>query len=150
MDEQADRIPGLEYVVEKLADCTELLARVEAEPETPERERLRDELKAVQRRLLSGSLRVRPGRAHLARAVAVGASARESSDVYEPNRLTRDTLEPERVRRVFFSLSSWQLALVLTVIMFGATLRRARDRPHPEPPRARRCASRSARCRRRF
>jgi hypothetical protein len=55
MDEQADRLPGLEYVVEQLADCTELLARVEAEPETPERERLREELKAVQRRLLSAA-----------------------------------------------------------------------------------------------
>ena len=42
-------------MVEKLADCTELLARVEAEPETPERERVRDELKAVQRRLLSAA-----------------------------------------------------------------------------------------------
>ena len=42
-------------MVEKLADCTELLAAVEAEPETPERERLRNELKAVQRRLLSAA-----------------------------------------------------------------------------------------------
>ena len=55
MDAQSPDIPGLEYVVEKLADCTELLARVEAEPETPERERLRDELKVVQRRLLSAA-----------------------------------------------------------------------------------------------
>ena len=35
MDAQAVKIPGLEYVVEKLADCPDLLARVEAEPETP-------------------------------------------------------------------------------------------------------------------
>jgi hypothetical protein len=55
MDAQANTVPGLEYVVQKLADCTELLARVETEPETPERERLRDELKAVQRRLLSAA-----------------------------------------------------------------------------------------------
>ena len=55
MDAQAARIPGLEYVVEKLADCIDLLARLEAEPETPERERLRTELKVVQRRLLSAA-----------------------------------------------------------------------------------------------
>jgi hypothetical protein len=55
MNARADNVPGLEYVVEKLADCTDLLARVEAEPETPERERLRDELKSVQRRLLSAA-----------------------------------------------------------------------------------------------
>jgi hypothetical protein len=51
----ANNLPGLEYVVERLADCTDLLARVETEPETPERERLRDELKSVQRRLLSAA-----------------------------------------------------------------------------------------------
>jgi hypothetical protein len=51
----ANKLPGLEYVVERLADCTDLLARVETEPETPERERLRDELKSVQRRLLSAA-----------------------------------------------------------------------------------------------
>ena len=55
MDAQAAKIPGLEYVVEKLADCIDLLARVEGEPETPERERLRSELKVVQRRLLSAA-----------------------------------------------------------------------------------------------
>jgi hypothetical protein len=55
MDAQATKIPGLEYVVEKLADCIDLLARLEAEPETPERERLRTELKVVQRRLLSAA-----------------------------------------------------------------------------------------------
>jgi len=55
MDSKADRVPGLEYVVEKLADCTELLATVEAGPDTPERERLRDELKTVQRRLLAAA-----------------------------------------------------------------------------------------------
>jgi len=55
MDAQAAKIPGLEYVVEKLADCIDLLARLEAEPETPERERLRTELKVVQRRLLSAA-----------------------------------------------------------------------------------------------
>ena len=55
MDAQANDGPGLEYVVEKLADCTDLLARVEAEPKTPERERLRSELKTVQRRLLSAA-----------------------------------------------------------------------------------------------
>jgi hypothetical protein len=55
MDAQANQVPGLEYVVDKLADCTELLARIDGEPETPERERLRDELKAVQRRLLSAA-----------------------------------------------------------------------------------------------
>jgi hypothetical protein len=55
MDAQAAKIPGLEYVVEKLADCIDLLARIEGEPETPERERLRSELKVVQRRLLSAA-----------------------------------------------------------------------------------------------
>jgi hypothetical protein len=55
MDAHAARIPGLEYVVEKLADCIDLLARLEAEPATPERERLRTELKVVQRRLLSAA-----------------------------------------------------------------------------------------------
>jgi hypothetical protein len=53
VEETLAPVPGLEYVVDKLADCTELLATVEAAPETPERERLRDELKTVQRRLLS-------------------------------------------------------------------------------------------------
>jgi len=53
MEPSPDPTPGLEYVVEKLADCTELLAAVESGPETPERERLLDELKAVQRHLLS-------------------------------------------------------------------------------------------------
>jgi hypothetical protein len=55
MDAQAAKIPGLEYVVEKLADCIDLLARIEGEPETPERERLRSELTVVQRRLLSAA-----------------------------------------------------------------------------------------------
>jgi hypothetical protein len=55
MESKADSVPGLEYVVEKLADCTELLATVEAGPDTPEREQLRDELKTVQRRLLSAA-----------------------------------------------------------------------------------------------
>ena len=55
MNAPANNLPGLEYVVERLADCTDLLARVETEPETPERERLRDELKSVQRRLLSAA-----------------------------------------------------------------------------------------------
>ena len=55
MDSKANGVPGLEYVVEKLADCTELLTTVEAAPDTPERERLRDELKTVQRRLLSAT-----------------------------------------------------------------------------------------------
>jgi hypothetical protein len=55
MDAQAAKIPGLEYVVEKLADCIDLLARIEGEPDTPERERLRSELKVVQRRLLSAA-----------------------------------------------------------------------------------------------
>jgi hypothetical protein len=55
MDAQAAKIPGLEYVVEKLADCIDLLAWIEGEPETPERERLRSELKVVQRRLLSAA-----------------------------------------------------------------------------------------------
>jgi hypothetical protein len=55
MDAQAAKIPGLEYVVEKLADCIDLLARLEDEPETPERERLRTELRVVQRRLLSAA-----------------------------------------------------------------------------------------------
>jgi cob(I)alamin adenosyltransferase len=55
MESKAKHVPGLEYVVEKLADCTELLATVEAAPNTPERERVRDELKTVQRRLLSAA-----------------------------------------------------------------------------------------------
>jgi hypothetical protein len=55
MNSKTDGVPGLEYVVEKLADCTELLATIEAGPDTPERERLRDELKTVQRRLLSAA-----------------------------------------------------------------------------------------------
>jgi hypothetical protein len=55
MDAQVAKIPGLEYVVEKLADCIDLLAWIEGEPETPERERLRSELKVVQRRLLSAA-----------------------------------------------------------------------------------------------
>ena len=55
MDTQAAAIPGLEYVVEKLSDCIDLLARLEDEPETPERERLRTELRVVQRRLLSAA-----------------------------------------------------------------------------------------------
>lgn len=53
MAQKPESVPGLEYVVEKLADCTELLATVEAAPKTVERERLRDELKTVQRQLLS-------------------------------------------------------------------------------------------------
>lgn len=55
MEPQKDGVPGLEYVVEKLADCTALLTRVEAEADTPERERLRNELKSVQRRLLAAA-----------------------------------------------------------------------------------------------
>jgi hypothetical protein len=55
MEQEIECVPGLEYVVEQLADCTALLTRVEAEPETPERERLRDELKSVQRLLLAAA-----------------------------------------------------------------------------------------------
>jgi hypothetical protein len=46
---------GLEYVVEKLASCTELLTRIEESPPTPETSRLHVELKDVQRRLLSAA-----------------------------------------------------------------------------------------------
>jgi hypothetical protein len=62
MASKADCLPGLEYVVEKLADCTELLAAVEAGPQTPERERLRDELKIVQRRLLAAACAFGPAK----------------------------------------------------------------------------------------
>jgi hypothetical protein len=44
--------PGLEYVVERLAACTEMLSELDDAPETPERTLLRRELKDVQRRLL--------------------------------------------------------------------------------------------------
>jgi len=55
MDSQSEDLPGLEYVVEKLADCTQLLARVEAGPDTAEHRQLRDELKEAQRQLLSAA-----------------------------------------------------------------------------------------------
>jgi hypothetical protein len=55
MEQKVEGVPGFEYVVEQLADCTALLTRVEAEPSTPESERLRDELKSVQRRLLAAA-----------------------------------------------------------------------------------------------
>ena len=45
---------------------------------------------------------------------------------------------------MFFTLNSWQLALVLAVILFGATAIGLYRRPLAQPSMRRRCASRSA------
>lgn len=52
MEGATEKDPGLDYVVEKLATCTELLTKLEESPETPEFSRMHRELKEVQRRLL--------------------------------------------------------------------------------------------------
>ena len=107
-------------MVEKLADCTDLLARVEAEPETPERERLRDELKAS-----SGGCS--PQRARSARPSAPGSPSSTTARLRAnhpmcTSRTALDDAPNDEGTAVFFTLSSWQLGLILAVIMFGATI----------------------------
>ena len=114
-------MPGLEYVVEKLADCTDA-AR-------PGGGRAGDaRARAVARRAEGGPaaialrrVRVRPGRAHLARRVARPRVCARIIRCVRAERLWA-TRRTTRVRPVFFTLSSWQLGLILAVILFGATI----------------------------